>query len=71
MTRHDIAARKSALILRAAVSSATVRGEVELDKLTSELLNVVQETRQPANVSLWLTPTKNERYKMEGQWTSL
>jgi K+-sensing histidine kinase KdpD len=34
--------------------SATVRNEVELDKLTSELLNVVNQTMQPKSVSLWL-----------------
>ncbi|MDQ4077305.1 MAG: hypothetical protein M3220_13785 [Chloroflexota bacterium] len=32
----------------------TVRNEVELDKLTGELLRVIEETMQPAHVSLWL-----------------
>jgi hypothetical protein len=34
--------------------AATARDEVELEKLTGELLNVVHDTMQPANVSLWL-----------------
>ncbi len=37
--------------------AVTVRDEVELDKLTGELLNVVGETMQPTQASLWL----NER----------
>jgi hypothetical protein len=37
-----------------AAFGVTARDEVELDKLTSELLNVVNETMQPASVSLWL-----------------
>jgi len=34
--------------------SATLRNEVDLDQLREHLLNVVQETMQPAHVSLWL-----------------
>ena len=32
----------------------TVRDETDLEKLTAELLNVVQETMQPTRVSVWL-----------------
>ena len=32
----------------------TARDEVELDKLTAGLIDVVNETMQPANVTLWL-----------------
>jgi hypothetical protein len=39
-----------------AAFGVTVRDEVELDKLTAELLKVVSETMQPTNVSLWLRP---------------
>ena len=34
--------------------SATLRNEVDLGQLREHLLNVVQETMQPAHVSLWL-----------------
>ncbi len=34
--------------------SATLRSEVDLSQLREHLLNVVQETMQPAHVSLWL-----------------
>jgi hypothetical protein len=34
--------------------SATLRNEVDLGELREQLLNVVQETMQPAHVSLWL-----------------
>jgi hypothetical protein len=47
-----------------AAFGVTMRDEVELDKLTSELLNVVNETMQPAQVSLWLTPMPEKQTRM-------
>jgi hypothetical protein len=38
--------------------SATLRNEVDLSQLREHLLNVVQETMQPAHVSLWLRSTQ-------------
>jgi hypothetical protein len=32
----------------------TARDETDMDKLTAELVRVVQETMQPESVSLWL-----------------
>jgi hypothetical protein len=44
-----------------ATFSAALRDEVELDRLTNKLLNVVGETMQPEQVSLWLrTDNKDE-----------
>jgi hypothetical protein len=40
--------------------SATLRQEVDLDTLRDRLLGVVQETMQPAHVSLWLRPTPQD-----------
>lgn len=37
--------------------SASLRGEVELNELGEQLARVVQETMQPAHLSLWLRPT--------------
>jgi hypothetical protein len=40
--------------------AATARDETDLDKLTAELLRVIQETMQPAHASIWLrTPSDN------------
>ena len=40
--------------------SATLRNEVDLSQLHEHLLNVVQETMQPAHVSLWLRPSEHD-----------
>ena len=41
---------------------ATVRDEVELEKLTGELLNVVSETMQPTSVRLARKAVRAGRY---------
>jgi len=41
--------------------SATLRNEVDLNQLSEHLLNVVQETMQPAHVSLWLRKSDQKR----------
>ena len=38
-----------------------VRDETDLDKLTGELVHVVQETMQPRSMSLWLKRDKRDR----------
>jgi len=40
--------------------SETVRDETDIDKLTAELVNVVQETMQPKSVSVWLKRVDGE-----------
>ena len=41
--------------------NATLRGEVELNQLREQLIAVVEETMQPAHVSLWLRAIERER----------
>jgi hypothetical protein len=41
--------------------SATLRNEVDLTELSEQLITVVQETMQPAHVSLWLRPPGQEK----------
>jgi hypothetical protein len=47
--------------------SATLRNEVDLGQLREQLLNVVQETMQPAHVSLWLRSPQHDG-KLETLW---
>ncbi|HEY3228261.1 MAG TPA: hypothetical protein VGJ87_03515, partial [Roseiflexaceae bacterium] len=43
-----------------AAFSVQMRDEVELEKLTDDLLAVVAETMQPAHASLWLRPPERK-----------
>jgi hypothetical protein len=49
--------------------SATLRNEVDLDQLSEHLITVVQETMQPAHVSLWLRPPEHQE-KHRAAWRS-
>ncbi|MBI5565021.1 MAG: hypothetical protein HY870_09005 [Chloroflexi bacterium] len=50
-----------------AAFGVTVRDEVELDRLTSELLSVVNETMQPESISLWLKPSSRGTLEAQGK----
>jgi len=61
--------RKYDAVRALAAFSATLRNEVDLDALRKHLLNVVQETMQPAHVSLWLRPPELAS-KQQATWSN-
>jgi hypothetical protein len=52
-----------------AAFSATLRHEVDVSRLSEDLVAVVQETMQPAHISLWLRPTATNR-KAQATWSN-
>ncbi|HEY6042387.1 MAG TPA: hypothetical protein VIX58_09665, partial [Anaerolineae bacterium] len=47
--------------------AVTARDEVELDKLTGELVRVINETIQPSSASLWLRPIDRDQRGRTGE----
>jgi hypothetical protein len=45
--------------------SASLRGEVDLTELSEQLVAIVEETMQPAHVSLWLSQPRKTSYFVE------
>ncbi len=50
-----------------AAFSATLRNEVDMQQLSEQLVAVVQETMQPAHISLWLRPTAGRGARVQAK----
>jgi hypothetical protein len=50
------------------LQKTTLRNEVDLTELSERLITVVEETMQPAHVSLWLRPAQQDE-KHKSAWT--
>ena len=55
--------RKYDAVKTLAAFSATLRNEVDLNRLSEQIVAVVEETMQPAHVSLWLCAPKRSSEK--------
>jgi hypothetical protein len=53
-----------------AAFSASLRNEVDLSQLSEELIAVVQETMQPAHISLWLRKPEHDETLASKTWVS-
>jgi hypothetical protein len=62
--------RKYDAVRTLAAFSATLRHEVDLEQLQKEMVAVVQETIQPAHVSLWLRQPHQEITYQTKAWVS-
>jgi hypothetical protein len=46
-----------------AAFSATLRNELDLNQLCGQLIQVVEETMQPAHISLWIPPSEKHKQR--------
>jgi hypothetical protein len=53
--------RKYDAVRTLAAFSTAARDEVDLNQLTGRLLEAVEETMQPAHVSVWLRPVGHKK----------
>jgi len=67
---HRFYRRKYDAARTIAAFSATLRGEVDLNTLSEQLVTVIQETMQPTFVSLWLQQPNRQAHQQSGRLVS-